>query len=239
MRKFMSYAAPLILAAGIFPTVSLAHNNEMSAKADMDINPGLHLGQLLDHGPAIDAQTGIQVKGEEDNNKNKDNDQDDNGNPVKPQVVSGTVSNVSSSGFSLTDNSGMVWTVNAGSASIMEAFGQAVSLSGVTSGSHANVQGTASGNVITANRIVVSPANTHPASGRGTVTAVSGGSFTLQLNNHGIISSATVNTNASTTVTHNGTSTTASAITVGTKVAVKGLWDEILNVLNAIKIKIF
>ncbi len=84
------------------------------------------------------------------------------------------------------------------------------------------------------------PANTHPASGRGTVTAVSGNNFTLQLNNHGIISSATVNTNASTTIiTKNGTATTTAAITVGSKVKVKGFWDEISNILKAIKVKIF
>jgi len=63
--------------------------------------------------------------------------------------------------------------------------------------------------------------------------------ITIQASQTGVVYPVTINTSANTTVAaHGGTATTTAAITVGSKINVKGLWDELLNVLNAIRIRI-
>jgi primosomal replication protein N len=223
MRTQTKLLAVALVAVGFLPGLAFAKNSE-------PIKHGLALGLMANHSSLITPMPLVKLRG-------NDNDQDNQ--PGHKQAVNGTVSATASTGFTLTDSKGTVWTINTANTTIITAFGQTLALDSITVGSHANVQGSVSGNTVTASRVVISPANTHPASGFGTVTAVNGSSLTLQLNNHGIISSATVSTNASTTVIQNGATTTTSAITVGSKISVKGLWDEVLNVLNAIKIKIF
>jgi hypothetical protein len=151
----------------------------------------------------------------------------------------GKVTATSATGFTLlTENKGS-FTVTTSEAKITDAFGAALTLGSIHVNDNASVKGVVNGTTINAKLVVVTPANTHRAEGGGKVTAVSGNQITVQQNNHGIISSFTVNTNASTVVigTNNNTTTTSS-ILVGSKIRVKGLWDEVLNVLNAIKIKI-
>jgi len=175
--------------------------------------------------------------------QDNDNDKNDNGkNNVDVQEqesFSGTVTAVGSTSFNFKAEDGTMFTVDTSNAKIVQAFGSAITLNSVVVGDNAKVNGTVNGNIITASRVMVTPPNTHKAVGAGTVTAVNGNSFTLKTDNHGIISSATVNTSASTTIiSQNGATTTSASILVGSQVLVKGLWDELLNVLNAIKIRI-
>lgn len=225
MRKFTQVSAIALVALGLLPALAFANGNKQN---EGNQTKGVSFGTMMRH----NSNGMFELKKSDSNSKA-------NLNYGLRQNVNGTVNAISAVGFSLMDSKGTVWTINTSGAKIFTAFGQAISLADVTVNSHASVQGSVSGNVVTASKIVLSPANTHTAAGVGIVTAINGSSFTLQLNNHGIVSSATVNTNASTTVLQNGATTTTSAIAIGSNVVVKGLWNEILNVLNAIKIRIF
>ena len=157
------------------------------------------------------------------------------------RVRSGTVTAVSTSGFTLKARDGTVFTVNVTSDTKLTLVGTgAIKLSDITVNANALVTGKVDGTAITAKVVVVTPANTHPATAKGTVTAVAGTSFSLQTNNHGVISNVTVNTDANTKIQKSSSTSTATMadVTVGAVVKVRGLWDEILNVLNAIKIRI-
>ena len=79
----------------------------------------------------------------------------------------------------------------------------------------------------------------HKKSVKGTVTAVNGNSFTLEIKKHKkIIGPLTVNTSTSTIIKKDGATTTMSDIHVGSKLKIKGIWDKTLNVFNAIRIRI-
>ncbi len=69
----------------------------------------------------------------------------------------------------------------------------------------------------------------------GTVSAVNNGVLTITKTNG---TSATVQTNSSTSVKGDGKTATLADVTVGTKVAVKGTWDSTHTVLTATKIAI-
>ena len=158
----------------------------------------------------------------------------------KDRHLNGTVTAVSSIGFSLqTEATTTPVTVNTVDAKIMKAFGMTITLADVHVNDKAQVTGKFDGSVFKANTVMVTPPNTHRAVGKGTITAVSGNQLTVQQNNHGIVSSFTVNTNASTTViAQNGSTTTTTSLLTGVKIKVMGLWDELTNMLNALKIKI-
>lgn len=211
MRKINKIIATLGIVTLLVPGIGLAHNNEKKDK---------------DEGNSRGRFNWIL-----------------NWNKNKQKTHSGTVTAVttaSTTGFTLLAENGTSFTVNTQNAKITKAFSGDIVLSGIHVNDKATVKGSVDGTVITAKTVVVTPANTHKASGGGKVTAVSGNSFTVQQNNHGIVTSFTVNTNASTTIVSATTSTTTIAsVQVGSKVRVKGLWDEILNVLNAIKVKIW
>lgn len=70
---------------------------------------------------------------------------------------------------------------------------------------------------------------------KGTVTAVTGTALTVQDKNG---ATTAVTTDVNTQITNAGAPATLSDITVGTKVKVVGLWDQILNIFTALKIMI-
>lgn len=158
----------------------------------------------------------------------------------KQRTLNGTVTAVNSTGFTLqTAGTTTPVSVNTVDAKIMKAFGLTITLADIHVNDKAEVKGKFDGNVFEAKTVMVTPPNTHKAQGKGTITAVNGSQLTVQQNNHGIISSFTVNTNASTTVVaQNGSTTTSASLLAGVKIKVKGLWDEINNLLNAVQIKI-
>ena len=196
------------------------------------------------HSLNLHSAVGNFVKAEVKNGDG-DNDKDDN-IKIKPPIVipiprkstEGVVTSVSSTGFTLNTKDGKIFTVNTAAAKILTAYGTSIDLAGIIVSDNVMAQGMVNGSQINASLVVVTPQNTHPAKTNGTVTAVSGSTITVQSNHDGVVYPVTINTNASTTVMSNGTATTTAAITVGSKISVKGLWDELLNVLNAIKIRI-
>ncbi len=152
----------------------------------------------------------------------------------------GTVTAVSSNSFSFKTEDGKVFTVGTTNAKITSQFKGIIALADVHVNDKVGVSEITAGSQITAKTVVVTPANTHPASGRGVVSAVTGSGFTLKTNNQGIVSFVIVNTQSTRAVIkqQNGAITTSASILVGSKVMVKGLWDEVLNIFNAIKINI-
>lgn len=154
----------------------------------------------------------------------------------------GTVTAVGSNSFTLKANDGKVYTVSTTNAQITGPFNNTVAFSTIKVNDKARVKGmvdattTPGSLLIAATRVVITPANTHPAKVKGTVTAVNGSTITLQTKHDQTI---TVNTDSSTTVTKaDGTTGTSSDVTVGSSVKVKGLWNMVLNVFNAIKIRL-
>lgn len=151
----------------------------------------------------------------------------------------GTVTAVNSAGFTLNGLNGQTLTVLTADAVIKNVFGGSLALSGIHVNDKVEVKGSVSGTTVTASSVVVVPANTHKAEAFGKVTAISGSAITLQTNNKGIISSVVVNTGANTTFTKDGSTTTIASAQVGSTIKAKGLWDEVLNVFNALKVKIY
>ncbi len=222
MNKIIKIAASLALLV-ILPVAALAYEGshigvKAEVKAEVKSDNGLHLGLFKDH----------------------DGDGDEH-EDAKLQFERGVVTglSVSANSFTMTAENGDSFTVNVANAKITTAFKGNIQLADIKVSDKVSVVGEVSGSQINAKAVVVSPANTHPARGGGTVTALSGSSSTLKTENSGIVSFVTVNTNASTTVfTKDHATTTLASIQVGSKVRVKGLWDEILNALKAIVVKI-
>ncbi len=80
------------------------------------------------------------------------------------------------------------------------------------------------------------PANLQPAMAKGTVTAVNDDNITLQTTEDTTI---TVNTDADTVIKDdNGDIAAQSDIEIGMSAKLLGLWDSVLNVFNAFKIKL-
>ena len=219
MRKLTLVLATGLLA--ITPFMALAHDGgALGVKAED--NDGVH----------------VNVNGLFNGMHRGDNDNDGDENGQNNHHLAGTVTAVSATGFTLTEADGSSFTVNTASAKITEAFMGSITLGNVMVNDKASVEGSVNGSVVNADRVVITAPNTHKALGKGTVTSVGTNSFTVQQNNHGIVSSFTVDTNASTTVVNKNGTTTMASILVGSKVLVKGLWDEILNVLKAITVRI-
>lgn len=236
MNKFIKLAAVGMVA--VMPFMALAHDGGLN----LGLSDKSEVNAELNEGVKADAKTDVSAQGSVNgfvqNLERRDGDNDNDANENNHHLM-GTVTAISSTGFTLTTADGSVFTVNTQNASLTQAFVGPITLTSVLVNDKANVEGSLNGSVMSANHVVVTPPNTHKAVGKGTVTAVGTNSFTVQANNHGIPGSFTVNTNASTTVTGPGGATsTLSSIVVGTKVVVKGLWDEILNVLKAFSIHI-
>ncbi len=190
----------------------------------------------------------LPVAASANNDGNKGKSAEHNMNGIMHRILkgsmhknySGTVTAVSATNFTITDSKGTVYTVTlAADAKITRPFSTvALVLSDIKVTDKVEVKGTLSGSTITAKTVVVTKAGTHKASTVGTVTAVSGNTITVQNTHTGVVSNVTVKTDANTTVDKDGSPATTADVTVGSKVGVKGLWDETLNVLNAIKISI-
>ena len=217
MTKFTKIAASGALALLVLPSIALAHDGRDERGIGASIKEKIRL--------AIS------------DNRHDDDDEDEN---EHKRQVRGTVTAKAASGFDVRTKDGTVFTVLVNSdTKIVGPFGKMLTLANISIDDTATVKGVASSSQITASMVIVTPKNTHPAVAKGKVTAVSGNAITLQSQNHGVVYSVTVNTNASTTVQTAGSATTTAAIQVGSKISAKGLWDELLNVLNAIKIRIF
>lgn len=148
----------------------------------------------------------------------------------------GSVSAVSATGFTLQTLKKGSFVVNATTAKIIRLPNTVIAISDIAVGDSVTVFGTTSGNNINASVVFDLKANVKPAKAKGTVTAVSGSNLTVQTKNNVNVN---VSTDANTQVTKaDGQAGAVSDVTVGSKVKLWGLWDNVLNVFSALKVKI-
>jgi hypothetical protein len=208
MKKSIKYISALALVLTIMPMAAQAHGNKNSEDKDRlkaNISAWFQKGERGD-----------------DRFRSRDIDSilDEKANL---QYKSGKVTAVSSASFTLTAEDGTVYTVNTSGATFNTAFNGSFLQANLKAEDYVRVKGSVSGNAITAKTILVSPANTQPAKGKGTVTAVSGSTLTVQTKGNNTV---TVNTDANTSVTKtDGSTGVVSDVAVGSKVSVKGLWN--------------
>lgn len=164
--------------------------------------------------------------------------------PIRPIRIArhskaGMVIALQTTGFTLKAKDDTTYTVLIAGAKLTNQFGKTILPADIKVNDSVVVVGTLNDTTLTAASVLDMPANTHRAQAKGTITAVSGNTVTLQTNNQGVISNVTVKTSADTMIKKSdGTVGTSADLTVGSKVRVKGLWDEVLNVLNAISVKL-
>lgn len=149
----------------------------------------------------------------------------------------GIVTAVSATGFTVQTPHASTYTVNTANAKIVRLPNTTIALSDVAVNDRVSITGTLSGSTINASVVFDLKPNVKPAVGKGTITAVNGSTLTVQTKNN---TSVTVNTDANTQVVKKDgtTGTVAADATTGAKVKLSGLWDGVLNVFNALKIKI-
>ena len=160
---------------------------------------------------------------------------------IKAHAFSGSVTAVGTNSLTVTGSDSKVYTVNTTDAKIYHAFNKTpIALNDVKVGDKVTVFGSvdAAGTTVTAKWVLVVPANTHPAMTTGKVTAATGNTVTVQNTHTGVVNNVVISTDANTTVTKDGQPATTADVAVGSNVKVQGLWNETLNVLNAIKINI-
>jgi len=135
---------------------------------------------------------------------------------VVPRVA-GTVGDVTSSGFMLTDPDGVKWTVNVSATTIYTLDGSAGTKADVKAGLGAVVQGTQSGNTISATAVSV-----HQQQAVGQVTAKTTSTITIERRDG---TPLTIKVGSSTTYTVNGSSGSLADITVGMGISAAGTAD--------------
>lgn len=192
--------------------------------------PSLAMAREARNSKSEDAQAraSIQMHSEEDHSHENHH------------AVAGTITAVGTDGFTLKAKDNISYTVKTASTKFMQVLGMKINLAGVRVDDRAVVQGSIKGTTIDAEKIVITPAHTHKAKAKGTITAVGADGFTIQMNNQGVISSVNIATSASTTFSAASTSAvTLADVKVGARVKIKGLWDEIANVLRAFRVRIW
>ncbi len=228
MRNYTKILASGAIALSVLPFAASAHGIGADVKAIAK----------SDHKGGISAEVKSFIQ-EMKKNREVKHDKSE----IKSHFVSGSVTAIGTNSLTITGSDSKIYTVDTTNAKIQQPFNKtAVSLSAVKVGDKVQVIGTVSTvnnvNTITAKLVIDMPANTHPAMTTGTVTAVNGNTVTVQNTRTGVVSNVTVNTDANTVVTKDDQAATTADVTVGSNVKVKGLWNETLNVLNAIKINI-
>lgn len=175
------------------------------------------------------------------------------GHPMSPMVF-GTVASINGTTISLTGKNNTTYSVDATNAKVMKGFGTVAQVSDIKVGDSLMVNGTINGTSVTATMImdgqppkpgVRGPkgplgANRFMGNGSmGSVTAVSGNSFTIQNKGRGgKTTSVTVTTDANTKVTKNGQADTLGDVAVGQMVMVKGTKNATTSTIAATDVNI-
>jgi len=129
-------------------------------------------------------------------------------------VVGGTVGDVTSTGFTLTDADGVKWTVNVSSSTTYSVDGASGTQADVKAGLGAVVQGAQSGNTITATTVKV-----RLQQAVGQVTAKTASTITIERRDG---TPLTIKVDGSTTYKVNGSSGALADVTVGMSLAASG-----------------
>lgn len=207
MKNHILIATGTALAL-LVATPAYAESNH-SFKGDIDLNVG-GIIRLLD---------------KERGHKKSDPEKRHETKATSTVSVSGTVTAKQDTVLTISGKNGAVHTVQAANA-LFSSGGDAATLSDIQVGDSVKVKGVMNGSILVASkvheksRISKEALITLDNVRAGIVTAVSGSGFTIT--RFGTGTSATVSTNASTTVKVNGLATTSSAITPGSTVFVVG-----------------
>lgn len=148
---------------------------------------------------------------------------------AKVTAVSGNTVTVSSG------NAGNTFTVDATNAKMVRRFGATMKVGDIQVGDMLEVRGTVKDWAVSANFIKDNSLQQKNAKFSGSVTAVSGASFTLASKERG---SQAVNTNGDTKIKKNGKVASMSDVLVGATVNVSGVWDNINNNISASNVNI-
>lgn len=152
---------------------------------------------------------------------------------------SGKVTSVSDNSFVIESKNNQSFTVQAASATIIQIPRTEIDLNDIKVGDTVNVTGTKSGVVITASVVYTLSQNLKPAMAKGTVTAKTADTLTVQSSTGGT-TPFTVNVDGDTKIVNaDHTEATLADVNTDSEIKVVGFWDNVLNVFNAIKIKLF
>ena len=176
-------------------------------------------------------KTGLRIS---DDSKHDDDDSRRGG--VPGFFYKGAVTAVSTTGFTMTDSAKMASVVDTTTAKLVRVPRATIALADIKVGDSVWITGTKTGTNISASVVYVMAATVKPAKAKGTVTAVSGSTVTVQTKQG---TAVTVQTTADTQVQKaDGTTGAVSDVQVGSKVKARGLWDSVTSVLSALKIRI-
>ncbi len=198
----LAIASALSVIALAGAPIASAHENSLGA--------GLHLGVLM-------HQDNDKHDGDKKEKKGEDTDQDNHGGT---QYIAGTVTAISTTTITVAGNNGVTYTVQAtggvkGGTSSDVKVGDSVIARGTLSGTTL-----ASASIIDLTFLRASAADARSHVRVGIVTAVDGGTFTIE--SFGAHPKTIVTTDASTVIKAKQDATTSSAITVGSQVFVVG-----------------
>ena len=233
LRKTISIATMFALFAMSTPTLALA-----SRGGDDDQNDD-HGRIEMNDDRREDRRENHQEDRKENRREERHEGEDDNGlhhGLYQGLFYNGVVTAVSSTGFTITSSNNATLTVNTEAAKIIQIPRAVITLSDIAVGDKVHVTGTKVDSVVTASVVYSMPMNSKFAKEKGIVTAVTDTSITIQDKSGETV---TVKTDADTQVVdQNGQATTLAEINTGEKVKVFGLWDTVLNIFNAIKIRL-
>lgn len=228
-------ASMLAISAMILPSFALAHGVDDSNDSDRKGRGELRAQVLGDNDD--NDNNGFKLFG-----KNFDRNGDHKGRGwafglLDSGFYHGTVTAESSSSLTIETKKGSSLTVDADSAKVIQLPNIEAELSDISVGDRVKVTGhKTSDSEIEASVIYFLPAHMKPAKAKGTVTASSSNSLTVETKSGETLN---VNTTADTQIVGDDHEELAMAdIETGAKVKLFGLWDSLLNVFNAIKIRL-
>lgn len=223
-RISTSLVAVITMFAMVTPALALAHDGTRDSNRDFEKYESQR-SNLNEYGVNVRDNKGMHMG-------------EGRGGFMSAMFYSGTVTAKSSTGFTFTTKANQTFTVDTASAKIIRIPRTVISLADIAVGDRANVVGTKSGTVITASVVFDLSQTLKPATAKGTVTAVAGSNITVQVD--GATNPLAVKVDGDTQVVNaDKTPATLADVTVDSKVKLIGFWDTVLNVFNAIKIKLF
>jgi hypothetical protein len=158
---------------------------------------------------------------------------------VRTATTTGTVTAVSGNTISMTGtgSAATAYTVDATNAKVYRKYGATMQVSVIQTGDTLQVRGPVNGAIIAATTIRDQSQQQRNGTFTGSVTAVSGSSFTIQSKAR---SSQTVSTDSTTVFDKNGAvdSSGVADVAVGSNVTVTGLWDSTNSNVAASKVNV-
>jgi len=250
LKKLSLLAASFAAVAMIAPNLAYAHGGSYGGDdSDRDGREGLVRelsDDFRDHVDLNKEDNDEQEGADEDSDSNENEfNREDRGErgvkrghglaPAASLFYSGTVTAVSDSGFTFTAHNDVVLDVDTSDAKLVRIPRSVIVLADIQVGDRVFVTGTKEGSTVTASVVYAQPANLKHALAKGTVTAISGSTLTVQSKKG---ASATVTADSETQITKDGELAAFADIGIGSRVKIFGLWDQILHVFTALKIAI-